>query len=474
MFVNREQELQWLAERYASGQAEFIVLTGRRRVGKTALLSEFAADKPGVYFLAYLDSAEALLRSLSAALWTAEHGPDAVPGSYGSWLGLFQAVGRLAAEQRFVLILDEYPYLAGASAHLASVIQKVWDERLQHSQLFLVLCSSYMSVMERDVLNRDAPLYGRRTAQFTLRPLTVGQTAAFLPDRSAVELIEAYAVTGGMPAYLAQLRPDRSLWTNLRHTAFDPSNILYNDGLTLLRDEMRDPRHYAAVLRAIASGHHTLSAIAREAGVERSSLPAYLSTLQGAGYVERRVPVMIARSGRRQRGTWHIADPYVRFWGRYILPYTGAIEKGQGAGLVEQVLRPTWEQFVAITWEELARASIYGLAARHAPGFWPEAVGSWWDAAHQIDLVAVSYQQRTAWIGEARWRGEPMGLADLEAIQRRAQAWRGTETGWHLYYALFSRSGFTRPLQARAEDDPDLLLFDPEDVVWASTAPNLI
>ena len=400
-------------------------------------------------------------------MWAAEHGPDTVPGSYGSWLGLFQAVGRLAAGRRFVLILDEYPYLAGASTHLASVIQKVWDEQLQHSQLFLVLCSSYRSVMERDVLNRDAPLYGRRTAQLTLRPLTVGQTRAFLPGRSAVELIEVYAVTGGMPAYLAQLHPDRSLWVNLRRTAFDPSNILYNDGLTLLRDEMRNPRHYAAVLRAIAGGHHTLSTIAREAGVERSSLPASLSTLQGLGYVERRVPIGIARSARRQRGTWHIVDPYVRFWGRYILPYTGAIEKGQGAGLVEQVVRPTWEQFVAITWEELVRASVYGLAARRTPGFWPEAVGSWWDATHQLDLVAVSYQQRTAWLGEVRWRGNPMGMADLEALRQRVRAWRGSETGWHLYYALFSRGGFTGSLQRQAEEDPDLLLFGPEAVVGA-------
>ncbi len=465
MFINREQELTWLKERYASGKAEFIVLTGRRRVGKTALLTEFAADKPGVYFLAYLDSAETLLRNLSAALWEAEHGPGAAPGSYGSWLGLFQAVGRLATDRRFVLILDEYPYLADAGERLASVIQKLWDETLQHSQVFLVLCGSYMSVMDRDVLNRDAPLYGRRTAQLTLRPLTPGQMRGFLPERSPVELIEAYALTGGMPAYLAELRPERSLWTNLSHTAFDPAHILYHDGLTLLRDELRDPRHYAAVLRAIANGYHTLSAMAQEAGVERSSLPTYLSTLQGAGYVAHRAPIGIAPATQRRRGTWHIADPYIRFWGRYILPYTGAIEKGQGAGLVEQVLRPTWEQFVAYTWEDLARAAVYTLARQATPGFWPEAVGSWWDAHHQIDLAAVSYQQRIAWLGEAKWRNEPMGLPELEALQRRARAWQGDVTGWRLYYPLFSRSGFTAALQARAADDPDVLLFGPQEVV---------
>ena len=137
MFLNRVQELQWLAQRYQSDQAEFIVMTGRRRVGKTALLSEFAGDKEGVYFLAYLDSADTLLRNLSASVWAAEHGADSIPGSYESWLGLLQAIDRLARTKRFVLILDEYPYLAGSSSHLASVIQKMWDEHLQHSKLFL-------------------------------------------------------------------------------------------------------------------------------------------------------------------------------------------------------------------------------------------------------------------------------------------------------------------------------------------------
>lgn len=467
MFLNRVQELQWLTQRYESDDAEFVILTGRRRVGKTALLNEFATAKDGVYFLAYIDSADALLRNLSAAVWGAEHGLKSTPGSYESWLGLFQAIQRLSQAKRFLFILDEYPYLAGSSSHLASVIQKMWDEHLQYTKLFFVLCSSYMSVMERDILNRDAPLYGRRTAQLTVRPLTVQQSAAFLSGQSAVELIETYALTGGMPAYLAQLRPNLSWWTNLSQTAFDPANILYHDGLSLLHEEMRDPRHYVAVLRAIANGAHTLTTLAREAGLERSSLPGYLTTLAGAGYVERRVPIGIARSSQQQRGTWHIADPYIRFWGRYILPYTGAIEKGQGGGLVEQVLRPTWEQFVAITWEDLARDSVHTLANQRTPGFWPEAVGSWWHAQDQIDVVAVSYQQRIAWLGEARWRNQPMSLADLETLQQKGRRWQGNESSWRIYYALFSRSGFTQPLLDRANADPEILLFDPATVISA-------
>jgi hypothetical protein len=300
-----------------------------------------------------------------------------------------------------------------------------------------------------------------------LRPLTPQQSSDFFPEATPVQLIELYAVTGGMPAYLAQFRMDRSLWVNLSQTAFNPTHILYNDGLTLLRDELRDPRQYAAILRAIASGYHTLSLVAREAGVDRNSLSPYLTTLQGAGYVERRLPLGVQPNPARQHGSWHLADPYIRFWGRYILPQTGAIERNQGAAVVEQVVRPTWEQFVAVTWEELSRASVYTLAPQHTPGFWPEAVGSWWNSAHQVDLVAVSYGQRISWLGEARWRGQAMGVADLMALQRRASAWQGDVTGWRIYLALFSRSGFTQELQSLARQNQEILLFTPEDVVGA-------
>jgi len=163
--------------------------------------------------------------------------------------------------------------------------------------------------------------------------------------------------------------------------------------------------------------------------------------------VKHRVPLGIARRSQKRQGTWHIADPYVRFWERCILAYIGAIKQGQGAGLVEQALHPTWEQFVAITWAELARQSVYHLARQYTPNFWPETIGSWWNVRNQIDVVGVSYQQRVAWLGEARWHGQSMGLADLEQLQKKAVAWQGNESSWRLYYALFSRSGFTAPLQ---------------------------
>ncbi len=152
MFVDRERELEALETRYRSEQAEFALVTGRRRVGKTALLAAFAKGKQRVLrFTAYLDSETSQLRRLSSELRQLERS-DLAPApdfTYGSWEALFQTMGAMAADERLLVILDEWPYLAGSSRRLASVLQHVWDENLQQTRLMLVLSGSYLSVMER-------------------------------------------------------------------------------------------------------------------------------------------------------------------------------------------------------------------------------------------------------------------------------------------------------------------------------------
>jgi len=470
MFVDRQRELEALEARYGSDRAEFVIVTGRRRVGKTALLATFATGKRALRFTAYLDSEPNHLRRLSSSLRQLER-PDLPPPpdfTYGSWEALFQTMGALATEERLLVILDEWPYLAGSSRRLASVLQYVWDETLQHTRLMLVLSGSYLSIMERDILGQRAPLYGRRTGQFFLRPLGVRDAAAFLPGYSAEMMVEAYAVVGGMPGYLLQFSDRYDLWTNLRRAVFNRDGFLYNEPDLLLREELREPRLYAALLRAIAQGHHQVSEIARAAGLaDRATATRYLDTLRGLGLVERRQPIGPQRSKRRW-GTWHLADPYLRFWGRWILPYTSQIEFGEAERLMQETLRPGWDRFVSLIWEELARRHIHELAAQGKIPFWPEEVGSWWSRQAQIDLVAVQSGQRNALLGEARWRREKMGVADLDDLEARGRLWLGDERGWELWYALYSRSGFSRELQARAEADSHLLLLTPSEVVGRS------
>lgn len=474
MFVDRQPELEALEARYASERAEFVIVTGRRRVGKTALLTTFAIGKRALRFTAYLDSEESHLRRLSSLLRQLEQ-PELTPPSdftYGTWEALFQTMGALAAEERLLVILDEWPYLAGSSRRLASVLQHVWDETLQHTRLMLALSGSYLSIMERDILGQRAPLYGRRTGQLLLHPLKVGDAAAFLPGYLAETMVEVYAVVGGMPGYLLQFSDRYDLWTNLRQAVFSRDSFLYNEPDLLLREELREPRLYAALLRAIAQGHHQVSEITWAAGfTDRATATRYLDTLRGLGLVEHWQPLG-PRRRRRRWGTWHLADPYLRFWGRWILPYTSQIEFGEAEQLIQETLRPGWDRFVGTIWEELVRRHVHELAAQQTIPFWPEEVGSWWSSKAQIDLVAVQSARRSALLGEARWRREKMGLADLDDLQARARHWLGDEQspepvegrGWELWYALYSRSGFNEELQAHAADS-HLLLFTPSDVV---------
>jgi AAA+ ATPase superfamily predicted ATPase len=466
-FFNRERELTILDERYHSSQAEFIVVTGRRRVGKTALLAQFAQDKPGVIFLAYLNSEEALLRQFSLLVRQAEE-PTLPPDpdfTYGSWLGIFRAIGRLAADRRFLVIIDEYPYLVGGSRQVASQLQKVWDETLQHTRICLVICGSYISIMNRDLLALDAPLYGRRTGQLFLQPLTVQQAARFLPHYSPIEVVEAYALAGGTPAYLLQLSDQRSIWDNMRASVLRPGTMLYHEPDLLLREELREPRLYAAILRAIAAGHHQLSAIAQAAGIEPASTASgYLDLLKLLRWLEHHTPLEPTRA-RRGWGTWHLLDPYIRFWARYVLPHIHRLEYGEVEDVLYQIIRPTWSQFVGPIWEAIARQHLPYLSRERELPFWPEEIGSWWSAQVQIDLVGVNYAERLAVLGEARWRDVPMGYRDLEALQTRSRAWLGVQPGWELFYALYSKSGFSDELQALAQADRHVILKTPAQVI---------
>lgn len=467
MFVNRQRELDALAARYASGRAELVVVTGRRRVGKTALLAACANGKRALRFTAFLDSEESHLRRLSAALRQLERPEVPAPPdfSYGSWEALFQTMGALAGSERLLVILDEWPYLAGSSQHLASVLQHVWDETLQHTGLMLALSGSYLSVMERDILGQQAPLYGRRTGQLVIHPLEIGDAALFLPAYSPDEMVEVYAVTGGMPGYLLQFSDSQGLWANLRRAVFSRDTFLYQEPDLLLREELREPRLYAALLRAMAQGHHQVAQIVQAAGFsDRATATRYLDTLRSLGLVENRQPVT-PRHKQRSWGTWHLLDPYLRFWGNWILPFTSQIEFGETERFIQEIVRPGWERFVGFSWEELARQHVRQLAAQRAIPFWPEEVGSWWSPAGQIDVVAVQRDRRCALLGEARWRHEPMVVADLEALQAKARTWLESEKGWDLWLVLFSRSGFSPALITRAAADPHLLLLTPADVV---------
>lgn len=467
MFIDRERELAFLQRAWDSERAELLVVYGRRRVGKTALLRAFCAERPHTFWVASL-SAEALLRQgVTQALWSTTHPDRPDPGfTYATWARVFEAMGDLAATQRHVMVLDEFPYLVQAEGSVPSVLQQVWDERLQHTRLLLILCGSHIGMMEQEVLLYRAPLYGRRTGQIRLRPLPLRAATAFFPRYTPVEQIEAYAVLGGIPAYLGQFTDRAPLLTNIDQQLLAMDSYLYLEPHFLLREELRDPHNYFGILQAIAQGRTRLNEIAQATGLGRQPVSRYLAVLQDLQVIERRVPVTETQPEKSRRGLYRLRDPFLRFWFRFVFPQASLLERGQTAPVLAQI-EAELPGFIGPLFEELCQEWVLEQGGTAPWRFLPSRVGAWWGQDAEIDVMAVSDQG--VLVGECKWTARPVGTNVLDDLKRKAYP-LVQAGGWPtVVYLLCARAGFTPTLEAQAREE-GILLVGPEQLL-ASPEP---
>lgn len=463
MFINRQAELANLELRYQSGRAELFVLYGRRRVGKTELLRHFCEGKPHVFFIATLSSDFDQLASFSQEIWRFTH--DSVPEGFTlpSWEAAFRALADLPG--RPIVVMDEFTYLISGNKAIPSILQKVWDELLRTTQVFLILCGSYVGMMEREILGYQAPLYGRRTGSYLLPALDLPAAAAFFPAYSPIQQIEAWAVLGGMPYYLTIFSDQADIFANIHAHVLDSQGTLRREPQLLLMEELREPRNYFSILRAIAQGSTRLNEISQAARVGDAPTTArYLDILQDMRVVSRSVPATESRPEKSKRGLYRIVDGFLRFWFRYVHQNQGSLDLGLADAVLAQRLRPTFDQFVSYAFEEAARAHVARLARQGQLTFLPERVGSWWDRTGEVDVVAISDVDGALLLGECKWSVNPVGTDVLDDLQRKARL-VDPEGRWpSVSYALFAKAGFTPALVARATAE-DVRLVEPEALV---------
>ena len=296
MFIGREQELKKLNRMYESEKLEVAVIYGRRRVGKTTLINEFCKDKKTVFFVAQENSIEQNLLELSNSIAQVDKQGSVANIMYRSFADAFLRLEELAKEERLVFVIDEYPYLAQADKGISSLLQNFLDHQFKSTKLFLILCGSSMSFMENQVLGYQSPLYGRRTAQFKILPFDYFDTGKWFPDYSYEEKAIMYGVTGGIPMYLEQFSPNMTLKENLLENLFDKNATLFEEPSNLLKQGLREPATYNAVITAIASGKTKMSEIASTVGVETGLCTKYITNLITLGIVKREVPVTVPNS----------------------------------------------------------------------------------------------------------------------------------------------------------------------------------
>lgn len=442
MFVNRVSELDLLEKLFASGKAEFFVLYGRRRVGKTELLARFCEGKRSIFFVSDLGSEISLRTGLSGAINTTLFGPNQMNAVYSSWEDLLRALAQAAETERLVVVLDEFPYLVTAHPPLATILQRVWDQTLKNSQIMLILCGSYVGMMEETVLGYQAPLYGRRTSQYLLEPLQFKDARLFYPSFDLEDQVRAYAIYGGTPAYLHTLQSQLSLKENILDGILSRGSFLYDEVRFLLQQELREPRNYFAILQAIAAGKTRLNEIKQATGIEGAT--AYLDTLQQLHLVERVVPVTETQPQKSRRGIYRLKDHYLRFWFRYVHPNRSQLERGRAQITLENQVMPEIDHFTSLTFEEVCQQFFWQSGLSGKISFVPTHIGNWWNANEEIDLVVLGGSD--AVLVECKWASKPVGVDILANLERKAELVRPELENRQIRFALCSRSGFTPQL----------------------------
>ncbi len=466
MFINRKAELEILSQLYVSDRAELFVLYGRRRVGKTELLRAFCAEKPQLFFIATLSADGEQLATFSQQIWAYTHAETPSGFSFPSWDAAFQALADLPG--RPIVVLDEFTYLISGNKAIPSILQKVWDERLKNSRVMLVLCGSYIGMMETEVLGYQAPLYGRRTHSTLLDPLDLPSAATFFPAYPAEQQFLAWAVLGGMPYYLRTFSDQTNIFSNIRQHILDAqTGELFNEPRLLLMEELREPRNYFSILRAIAQGNTRLNEISQASGVGAVNMVArYLDLLQQMRLVTRRVPATEFQPEKSKRGMYQIDDHFLRFWFRYVQPNQSSLDLGLTEAILNQRVRPDLEHFAAAAFEEASRQHVAWLARQGKIPFLPERIGGWWERESEIDVLAISRTEKQALVGECKWSVNPVGSNVLDDLKQKAQALLREGEITQLHYALFSRAGFTPALEARAQAE-GIALYGVDEIVGA-------
>jgi uncharacterized protein len=455
MFIDRKVDLEQLERLYRSDHAELFVLYGRRRVGKTELLRAFCGEKPHLFFIATLGSDREQLALFSQQVYGYQNKEVPAGFTFPSWEAAFRALADFDVQPRPVVVIDEFTYLISGNKAIPSILQKVWDERLKNTRLMLVLCGSYIGMMETEVLGYQAPLYGRRTASTLLGPLELPAAAQFFPGYAIEEQFLAWAVLGGMPYYLTAFNPQLNLFGNIRqHILDNRTGTLFNEPRLLLMEELREPRNYFSILRAIAQGRTRLNEIAQAAGVgEVTSVARYLDILQQMRLITRRVPATESQPEKSKKGLYQIDDHFLRFWFRYVHPNQASLDLGLSEAILEQRIRPDLDHFAAAAFEEAAQTYIAKLAQSGQLSFLPERIGGWWYREAEIDVVAISQTEKAALVGECKWSVNPTGTNILEELKLKTGLLREKNDIQKISYVLFSRSGFTPALKVQAGEE---------------------
>ena len=459
-FIDREQELETLQDEYERRGSSLVILYGRRRAGKTTLITEFIRDKNALFFLA---SEESEAQNRSAFKEKAADFIDSAllrEASVSSWDTIFAAIMEHSFTSKPVIVIDEFQYIGKSNPAFPSVFQRIWEEQLKNKSVMVILCGSLISMMESQTLSYNSPLYGRRTAQIRLGQIPFRYYGEFFPGRNRKELIEMYAITGGVPKYIEVFSESKDIYRAIQKNVLNRSGYLYDEPHFLLQQEVSEIGSYFSVIKAIAAGNHKLAAISSALEVKATSLTKYLKTLIDLDILEREVPVTEEKPEKSKRGLYRIKDNYLRFWFAFVYPNMSFIESGNSRIVLDKIRKGLVTSHTAFVYEDVCREKMWDLNAEDVWPFHFSRIGRTWEGEMEIDIAALDPEGGNLILGECKYWQEPVGLNVLRDLEKKAESVSWEKQRRKVWYVLFSAGGFTEDLTQLATSRADVLLVD--------------
>lgn len=461
MFIGRKRELLELDKLHSTSKFQFAVIYGRRRVGKTAIINEFIKGKDAIYFTGVETNAKQNLENFSKCILSYETGID-LDSTFASFQVALEYVFKLAEKKRVILVIDEYPYVARASKSLASTLQLLIDKYKDSSKLFLILCGSSMSYMEDQVLAYKAPLYGRRTAQFKITPFEFSEACSYLKKLSAEDKALAYGIVGGTPQYLLQFDDSLSIEDNIKNTYLNPMSSLFEEPTNLLKQEVREPAIYNAIVTSIAAGASKLSEISSKVGEDTSLCATYIKNLISLGIIKKEMPY--GESSARKT-IYSIEDNMFRFWYRFVPENNSVIARG-ATDIAYKRITPHLSEYMGAVFEEICKQYLWKLLLNGNCAVNFTDIGRWWGTnpktRRQVEIDIMGAEDKnTSLFAECKWTNEKVDLGVLETLIERSSLFEYENK----HYYLFAKTGFTMGCQDRVKEMGNVTLVRYADML---------
>ena len=425
-FIDRKEELDNLYRLWQRDKAELVVIYGRRRIGKTELIKQFIKNKPSIYYFARLESEKDQLDRISSTFSEFFSDPVIKKSPLTSWDAVFEYLYQ--KNGRFVLVFDEFPNIV-QSQGILSMIQEYWDEKLKNSKIFVILCGSSLSMMEKYVFDYKTPIYGRRTYDLMLKDLKLRDVCEFFPVMDMEDIVKIYSVLGGTPAYLLEFS------SNLNDTILNiiqKRSFLHREPEFVLREEVSEPRYFMSILHAISAGRNNINEIVNSTGLDRGVVGKYVSILRDLDIIKREVP--ITEGWKTRKSLYHIKDNFFNFWFRFI--YSNMQEIEQNPAYAVDDIKKNFNSYVGFIFEKIAKE----LLMDEQP-FKFQKIGRWWFKDTEIDLIGLNEETKEIGFFEVKWKN--LEVKDTEKILSKLKN-KSREVKWNNeerkeYYGIIAK-----------------------------------